>query len=180
VRLAFETRGYELVQQKNWVPKLFEPLEVEGYLYMSLKKLAVSLRFKSQTLSGWSSLENGAFSSRFWNVRSDRTLSSETGHCPVMGFCECFLNCGLSSRDAGQCPAGCFCFGWMKKTWLGYFHFIHIPLLIVQYFYTQETWKTTSSTWACIRLIVATSLLFDFMKVTKLILLWHWLFEDVT
>jgi hypothetical protein len=32
VRLAFENRGYELVQQENGVAKLFEPLEVERYL----------------------------------------------------------------------------------------------------------------------------------------------------
>jgi hypothetical protein len=32
VRLAFESRGYELVQQENGVVKLIELLEVEGYL----------------------------------------------------------------------------------------------------------------------------------------------------
>jgi hypothetical protein len=26
----------------------------------------------------------------------------------------------------------------LRKIWLGYFHFIHTPLLIVQYSYTQE------------------------------------------
>jgi hypothetical protein len=50
--LDFESREYELVQQENGVAKLFEPLEVEVYLYSSLKKLADGLRFKFRTMSG--------------------------------------------------------------------------------------------------------------------------------
>jgi hypothetical protein len=77
--LDFESREYELVQQENGVVKLFEPLEVEVYLYSSLKKLAVGLRFKFRTMSGGS-----------W------TLFGWTGHCPVKGFYEVYLNFGVA------------------------------------------------------------------------------------
>jgi hypothetical protein len=43
------------------VAKLFEPLEVDVYLYSPLKKLAVGLRFKFQTMSeGSRTMSDGA------------------------------------------------------------------------------------------------------------------------
>jgi hypothetical protein len=40
--------------------------------------------------------------------------------------------------------------------------------------------KITSSTWACINIESCHFTSFDFMMVANLILIWHWLFEDVT
>jgi hypothetical protein len=39
-----------LFNSKMEWPKLLEPLEVEDYLYSSLKKLAVELKFKFRTM----------------------------------------------------------------------------------------------------------------------------------
>jgi hypothetical protein len=44
--LTFESRENELVQQEIAMANSIEPLEVEVYLYNSLKKLAAGLRFK--------------------------------------------------------------------------------------------------------------------------------------
>jgi hypothetical protein len=50
--LACGDEGNELIQQYNIVAKRREPMEVEVYIKGSLKKLAVGLRFKSQTMFG--------------------------------------------------------------------------------------------------------------------------------
>jgi hypothetical protein len=43
-------KNMSLFNSKMEWPKLLEPLEVEGYLYSSLKKLAVELKFKFRTM----------------------------------------------------------------------------------------------------------------------------------
>jgi hypothetical protein len=61
------------------------------------------------------------------------------------------LNLRAYRRDAGHCPTRpdnvrleVSVLEVLRKTWLGYFHFIHTPLLIVWYSYTQEILKKTS------------------------------------
>jgi hypothetical protein len=84
--LAFESGENELVQQEIAMANSFEPLEVEVYLWSSLKKLAVGLRFKFQTMSG----------AEPDNVQLSQIMSCWTGHCLVRVFCEVCLNFGVA------------------------------------------------------------------------------------
>jgi hypothetical protein len=74
-----------------------------------------------------------------------QTFSSRVGHCLVRSD---FVRSGVSGKDFefGGLLERWRTLSWLevsilevlRKTWLGYFYFIHTPHLIVQYSYTQE------------------------------------------
>jgi hypothetical protein len=86
----------------------------------------------SQESSRWAKIQNPDI------VRLGQTLFDQTRLCPIRGLREGFLIWGRAGEMPDIVWLEVSILEVLRKTWLGYFHFIHTPLLIVRYFYTQE------------------------------------------
>jgi hypothetical protein len=72
-------------------------------------------------------------------------MSGYTGHCPIRGLCECFLNWGWSSSNVGHCSAGpdnirlevSILDGWKELIWLFSLH-PHAPLNSTIFLYSRN------------------------------------------